>query len=850
MKNKVILALLITLCLATVWIISGSENLLNNRITEKETNVKEDKGSPLRTENHIIINEIIAQNSSLHPDSKGNYVDLIEIYNPTDEVIHLKGYGLSDDPSVPHKWVFEELILQPYSFLLIYACPPDELEIPLGASELEVTKFYTNFKLKASGERLALSNPDGKIIDILSYERLDYDMSYGRADDNTLVYFLIGSPGSVNSGDYSANINDYYERVLIEPSHPTGIYTQSFDLSFEIDESFQLRYTVDGNDPTPDSTLYEGPIRVKEGSENPLRYAGINSTFYGPVQVSKADVNRGTVIKARYFNNRIPVGDMYIGTYFVWEEGSQRYSMDIVSLTTDSDNLFNPDTGIYVVGNKFKREAPSNPDGGTPANYNQRGREWEREGHIEFFDSKGVSVYQQHIGIRNFGGWSRANAKKSFRLIARKEYDVKEQFDYPFFDNLVDHENEKIEEFQTILLRSGANDWEYTLFRDVLTDELVRGMLDFQEYKPVIVFLNGEYWGIYNLREHMDEKYIASHYDIKEEELVMFAYNPEEIEVYVGDEEDLAEYKQFLATIDQMDMTLEENFNFVSEKIDFENFIDYYITQIYVNNADWPGNNSKLWKYTGDDASPGQGVKDGKFRFLLYDTEFNFGLYEGPGAARKNTFELLRDESSTTWPNPSWSTIMFRKFMENSQFRELFFTRMADLLNSRFEKNQVFRTIKTLTEVYKPEMGEYIDRWKFWAMKNETEWEDKQVSSLYEFATRRGEYLFSYAIKDYQLKGAKKIHIQHQSEIEIQVNDAYIVDFTDAQGKQLEEKSLMVFSDYPIIIEAITSKSKPFLGWEITSQEGEWTDYILEGDLNSARIKLLPTTNITLKPKR
>jgi len=856
MKNKLSLGVLLLLSIGILWGFvtvntgktaeidgQGASNNQDNQAMSEEAILEGDE---------LMISEIIPKNSSLYHDSLGNYVDLIELYNPTDEVINLKDYGLSDEPSVPHKWQFGNLSIQPKSYMIIFANPLDTLVDLSNSAHEDIADYYTNFKLDAKGERLALSDPKGNILDIYSYDRLDSNMSYGRLVDQTYAYFMQGTPGTENSGIHVFDIMDYYAKVTIKPLTMPGIFTESFDLGFEIEETsseYELRYTLDGNDPTSQSNLYEQPIQIEDGNLSTLRYANIAATFYGSQQVNKKDVNRGTVVKAQYFNEELPVGEMFVGTYFVWGEGSNRYSMDIVSLTSDSKNLFDDATGIYVVGSAFEEIAPQNPDGSTPANYNQRGREWEREAHIEFFNTAGSQVYQQNIGMRTLGGWSRANAKKSFRLIARSEYDDASSFDYPIFDNLSYAEGDTIQEFQTILLRSGGNDWEYTLFRDVLTDELVRGMLDFQEYKPVVVFLNGEYWGIYDIREHMDEDYIASHYGLNPDEVSIIAYNPSGIELYAGEEKALTEYNQFLAEVDTMDLSLTENYEKIKQKVDIQNFVDYYISQIYVNNADWPGNNSKIWFYSGKDIDLEDPIKDGRFRFLLFDTEFNFGLYEGSNAASKDSFKLLSDGNSENWPNPSWSTVLYRKCMENKEFRDTFMKRMADLLNSRFDKMEVYRTINELIGVYEPEMDEYIKRWNFWAMKNASDWKNNQVSSLFEFASKRNNFLFSAAVNNFKLEGVTTIKVMNVEGVNIRVNDDYDVPFKDAKNEETESQTLTYFKDFPVTIEATIGEDVQFLGWEFECNEGEWSDYIIEGDLSSPKITFKPSTKITLTPK-
>ena len=265
---------------------------------------------------------------------------------------------------------------------------------------------------------------------------------------------------------------------------------------------------------------------------------------------------------------------MFVRTYFIWEEGIERYSFEVVSLTTDPDNLFKGDTGIYTVGTKYLNASSPYPDGGTPANYNQRGREWEREANIEFFNTAGEVFLNQGIGIRTFGGWSRANAKKSFKLFPRRVYDEAGSLDYPFFDGLMDEMGRPIESFERLLLRSGGNDWDHTLFRDPLVVSLVEDICMTQAYKPVILFLNGEYFGIYHLREHMDQNYLASHFNLDSDKTSIFNMTGSGPELYEGEEEELERYWDFFGFLEESDLSIESEFEQVEEMIDLEILIN------------------------------------------------------------------------------------------------------------------------------------------------------------------------------------------------------------------------------------------------------------------------------------
>lgn len=839
MKNKIIL-LIIGVVLIGVIIISSIE--------DKDTEV-------LATEGNIIISEVIPKNSSLYADSQGEYLDIIELYNPLNIKVDLKGMGLSDDPSKPHLWTFGSGEIKPGEYLLVYAAGIKDKH------ELDLNGFYTNFKLKADGERVSLADANGDIISIVSYSGLDNNMSIALIDDE-YQYMYEGTPGEANSGIEITDINEYNQELVLRASHDSGIYKEAFELKFEAYSSYELRYTLDGSDPSNQSLLYESKIDMDFSNKNKTLIANEKSTFQNVDKVRDKFVNKGTVVKARYYRDGVPFGDMFVGTYFVWEEADDRYSFDTISLTTDPSNLYDPVSGIHVVGDKYLKQAPIKPDGGTPANYNQRGREWEREANIEFFDSDGTMYYSDSIGIRIFGGWSRANTKKSFKLFARSDYG-ETRFEYPFFDNMLDVNGELIDSFDRLLLRTGGNDGEYAMIRDPLADSLVDGMLDYQQYKQVILFLNGEYWGIYHLREHMDEEYVASHYDIKSKDVNIIAYNPAGLESYAGDEDELDRYEEFMEFVDSNDISIEENYEYVKEMIDIDNFIDYYITQMFINNVDWPSNNSKVWRYVGDDED--QVVSDGRYRYLLYDTEFSFGLYEGPSATNHNYFEFLHADTDAIWPNPKWSTSFYRNFMENNDFRERFIVRFTDLLNSRFDRDLVIERIDEMKELYKPEMEEYLERWNFWAVKDINAWEVDQIYILKEFTDKRSSYLLNYAQTQYELGAIRQVKVEPFEGGSVQVNNNYELRFSDTRQATINphvkgEKPLFTlvkdttnvleyYSDYNLNIQIKVDEGYKFVEWKIeTNATNGLGSIIISGDISQEELELQLEGNVTLTP--
>ncbi len=811
MKNKILLTGLMVI--AGLFAIMANWNDMKNQNNSGETG--------------LIINEVIADNRSLYGDAYGEFRDIVELYNGTSQPIDLEGYGISDDPDRSHKYTFTQVIIEPYAYLVLFGGDSRDQEEDLSGSFVSKNAdqtIYLGFNLDKKGEKILLSDSQGQEVHTLAFGPMEANMSYGLSSEGGYVYYSQGSPNMANEGYVIEDMDKYLTSIEIRPNLQPGIYNSEIRLEFSLEnmtdsQDMQLKYTLDGSDPNPSSLTYQEGIIIDRTDDLPLRYVNIPATFADIPRTPTGDVSKGQVVKAQYFSGDLALGHMFTGTYYVWDQGSDRYAFDVVSLTTDPDHLFNEETGIYVVGKKYLERAPRNPDGGTPANYNQRGPEWERPAHVEFFDSQGDQVFSQDIGIRLFGGWSRANEKKSFKLLARDEYG-QPTMDYDFFEGLTDSQGERIDSFKRLLFRSGGNDFDQALFRDLMIDSLVEGLVDYQAYKQVILFINGEYYGIYHLREHLDEHYLESHYNIPEDQVSIITYLPDGLENYYGSEEDFQSFKDFLSYVKNHDLTIDEHFKYVEDRLDLANLMDYYITNLYIANSDWPGNNSKIWRYTGqvDESTP-----DGRYRFLMYDTEFSFGMYEGSGKNAFDSFSMLLDTPGNAWPNPGWSINLFQQLMENESFKEDFAMRFADLMNSRFHKDRVIGQIEYFEDLYEPEMEEYIERYHFWAIHDTQEWKTSIVYGLKSFAEKRSMYLMTYAKRHLDLGPIKTLKISDFKGGTIRVNDSYYL-------KDLEDLFTLKYYEGQILgLKAIPEKGYKFAGWETEDES-------LEGDLLSGNL--------------
>jgi len=424
--------------------------------------------------------------------------------------------------------------------------------------------LHTNFKLDAEGETVFLYDPSEIIVDSIAFERMYTDLSIGRYPDGSgnLFYFKDATPGE-------PNLTKTYASIAGEPyfSSPGGLFTTSFILYLTGQETDDTIYfTTDGSEPTIFSEKYTDGI-------------SIHST---------------TVIRARILEQGKIPGQVVSHTYLV----NIQNSLPVISLTTSPENLWDYYDGIYVMGPNASQDFPH-----FGANFWQ---DWERPVHIELFEQDGDKAFSIDAGMKIFGGWSRGLPQKSLSLFARSKYGYG-NIDYRIFDE------KDIDQFEAIVLSNSGNDWNYSMMRDGMMTSLVNRMdIDLQAYRPAEIYLNGEYWGILNIREKVNEHFIASNHGVHPDSIDMLEGNGWEIHGSAD------HYFSMLNFIDNNNMQLDQNLNVVESMMETENFIKYQISQIYFDNRDWPGNNIKFWRPHSE---------TGRWRWIMFDTDFGFGIW-------------------------------------------------------------------------------------------------------------------------------------------------------------------------------------------------------------------------------
>ena len=717
----------------------------------------------------LVINEVLADNNGGLSDEDGEYTDWIEIYNYGEEEINLKGYDITTDLEEPFYWTFPDINISPKSFIIVRASGKDRKD--------NLKFLHTNFKINKKGENIYLTHISGEIIDSLEVPESDENISFGRKPDGTNNYAILSktTPGSSNKVNIIKEV--IAEQRLESPifSHEGGYYSDTINLElYTEDDSLDIYYTLDGSEPTLKSNLYKGSIKIesREGEKNNLAQIK-TSEIYSSLKwktITEDEVFKGTVVRAKTYKDGIFSDETVTNTYFINPE----YTLPIVSLVTDEDNLFGYENGIYVpgqiydIGKRNNKEAIQDENGTIPTNYNQKGKEWEREAHIEVFETNGKRVVDQNVGVRISGGYSRMNNCKSLKIYAREEYDDKENIEYNLFKNLKKNENsnEYIDTFKRIKLRNSGQDFNYTLFKDALVHSILEETsIATQAYRPSVLFINGEYWGIHNIRESLDEYYVESHYGVDKNNVVIIEDDSSEKKMYlnVGKENDIESYDNIIKFVKENDMSLQKNYEYIKTKIDIDNFIQYIVAQTYINNIDWPQNNTKVWRSRNINED---NYEDGKWRWMLFDTDLSFNDYESIRLEYILNPNISLDHipESDRWAytkDYEWSFIIIQNLFKNDEFRNEFVDTFNYYLDTIFTTENVIEKINEMALVLEPEIEEHFNRWgmnptkiyqlvsKFTGEENEevTDWKvywKNEVDKLIEFAENRPKYIRQY----------------------------------------------------------------------------------------------------------
>ena len=504
-------------------------------------------------------------------------------------------------------------------------------------------------------------------------------------------------------------------------SAESGFYEEDFYL--EIKASGTIYYTLDCSIPDENSMKYDRPILISDASSGDNMYSIIPDVYIGfddnlknggfivdsDYAIPDYLVDKAIVIRAISIDSNGKKSEVYTRVYFVGYNLKSGYDdVGIISIVTEPDNLFGYENGIYVTGKIFDDYVSSLPDMSTfdpwttwnSANYHMTGEEWERKAEITFWNKDKNIIEQGSYGIRIQGAGSRAWLPKNINIFERKDKYQNSELDGLSlgFDN----------DINCVNLFGGSQD-NLTLCKDWLVNDLTEE-LDFPhtKYMPYALFLDGEYWGMYLIKENMNPYYFKQKYGIEDVSIISDKGLEE------GKKDDLYNYDEIIEFARENDLSIKENYDYIGSEIDLDSLIDYYAAEIYICNADWPSYNYAVFKPE----------VNGKFYYMLFDV--NDAMY-------KDDYNL--DTVSTTASHD----ILFAKLMENDEFKERFNERLVYLADNVFNPERVDAFIDAFeTKMTLPMVNDYK---RFWSDGYDEEAFYNNCESIRDFFKLRYEYV-------------------------------------------------------------------------------------------------------------
>lgn len=442
--------------------------------------------------------------------------------------------------------------------------------------------------------------------------------------------------------------------VSIAPSFQTdsGVYNDIDNIALELKTSGPTYYTLDGSTPTTSSTLYKGPISLK----------------------------KTTVVKAITLESEKIKSDVTVGTYVI----NEKHTLPVLSVSTDQKKISNLNSNAWVVGTEVDAYAEL----------------YEEDGHFSI-----------PCGLTLFGGSARSQAKKSYTLRFRKKYG-EASLNYQVFDNR-DFSN-----FETLVIRSGSQDYKRSLIRDELMTSLMEDGtdVDVQAYKAVILYINGNYWGIYYIREKVEAEYVANHYSVDENKANIMRIDGD---VTAGSSKD---YRDLMTYITNNSLSVQKNYEYVKTKINIENLCDFWAAETYVANNDII--NTRFFSHPD--------IDNGRWHFIFYDLDF--GMYN----VSHNYYNFTVNPGGMSDFNVS--TFLLRNLMKNKEFQKTYASRISYNLKNTWSEEKVLTRIDELYNLLLPEIERDNNRWNL----SVNEWKE-WVEKLRSYAKNRTKYMVRYA---------------------------------------------------------------------------------------------------------
>jgi predicted small lipoprotein YifL len=569
------------------------------------------------------------------------------------------------------------------------------------------------------------------------------------------------------------------------------------EIKIEASKTGRIYYTLDGSDPDETQLLYEKPILLQT-----------------------ADTEKVVSVKAKAYFEDGSQSETVVRTYFTGKDIAHRYSTLIFSVTSDPYNLYDYEYGILVEGKLRDDYIKANPrakiEPPTPANYNMRGRESEREVYLEVFEADGSKIAAQAAGIRVYGGWSRANLQKSIKIYTRKDYDKENnKLRYEFFPWKITTEGKPADAFNRLVLRNSGNDNGFGFIRDELFQTLAgqAGFMDYEAVRPAVLYINGDYRGVFWLHEVYGDDYFDENYGNFDGEFQILeggdTYKlPDEDG---GNEQYIAEYDAIYWTYANQDLTDDAVYEDLCRVIDVENYLSYFALQAYIGNEDWPHNNYKTYRYY---AAEGEAYReapfDGKWRYLLHDLDFSFGIY-GTRAWVDNIWRYVGANGEIREECP-----LFSQLMRREDCKEFFITKTMDLINGAFSPENLNKVLNEMHQSRIKEQANMYDKNLLASWVQFDQLEDR-MEEIRSYGEERAGYIPASYRRHFKLGDLYQLSVQPAEGCGVQINS--LVTENLFKGSY--------FTDYPTVITPIIPEGKEFKCWQVNGKTYQTEELII-----------------------
>ena len=536
------------------------------------------------------------------------------------------------------------------------------------------------------------------------------------------------------------------DTLFVQTLPAAGFYEQTTPVKIKANKAAAtIYYTTDGTRPTSYSKRYRN-------------FVNIDSTIVLRA-VAYLNGNKSKILTASYFIK-------------------DTISLPVLSVSIQPYVLFDPYKGVFLRG---PNASPRFPFKG--ANFYSR-KEFPAQ--VEIFETDKTSVYNSAIGFKIFGGMSRIFPQKSFSLYASKSRYGTKYIKHRIFPE------KKQKKYKRLVLRNSGSDFGETHFRDALITSLGKDMgLEVQAYRPAVVFINGAYWGIYNFREKLTRHYVAENFNLHKDSLHLIEHRKS---IQAGSRKSYDAMQRFMA---DNSLSIQKNYDYIATQMDIENFMEYQIIQIYIDNQD-AGGNIKFWRPMAE---------GGRWRWILFDTDFGLGHY-GRYGFKNNSLAFHTRPNGPAWPNPPWSTFNLRSLLKNKGFQEKFVLRFLDRINSTLDSSNIVPRIDAMAAVIQPELNRHWERWNLTSKR----WQ-KEVVRMKEYSRKRPAFMRSFLHENYPQFGEDVLlRIQVDSNGLVTLND--IIDITNQfQG--------LYFQGLPVRLKATPFIGTTFSHWELNGKRKE-----------------------------